>query len=257
MARLALSREELDIAEKHCSKAIRKQILENMSTEKSWQPCLYLGEVLEKRAAKSSVNSLQKQRLFLQAAALYNFVKNCLKTAYVEEDCPGNIMKTMSRRLLDIQDNLVLLVGGNPLRCHFNSENDKRELEKLRNEAKICLESLKDGGCPVVNEATEEDGRNKFVEQAAVIRKLCEKISSRMKHFLGRIINQCSQVLGDPPCHYEVVVLGSLARDEMTPYSDLEWAILICSEEEKCKVFFRNLTNLVHLQVSNSVYILT
>jgi signal-transduction protein with cAMP-binding, CBS, and nucleotidyltransferase domain len=81
------------------------------------------------------------------------------------------------------------------------------------------------------------------------IKGLSDTISVRMKQFLAGIINECLELLGTPPCDYDVIVLGSLARNEMTPYSDFEWAILTNSEEEKCKVFFRNLTNLVHLQV--------
>lgn len=252
MAKLALSREELNIAEKHCSQAVRKQILENRSTGKICQPYFYLGEVLEKKAAKSNGNSLEKQRLLLQAAALYNFVSNCFKASRADTDCSIEKMKEVSQKLLDIQKNLVLSAEGDPLRCHFDSELDKRELEELRNEAKEYLQSLKEKESLRDSQETEKpEGPNKFIERASQIRELCERISSRVKQFLSRVINQCVQVLGDPPCDYQVVVLGSLARDEMTPYSDLEWAILISSEEEKCKVFFRSLTNLVHLQVSN------
>ena len=252
MAKLAWSKKELDIAENHCSQAIRMQILENRSTEESWQPYLYLGKVLEKKAAKFNANTLEKQRLLLQAAALYNFVKNCFKKGCAEKECSIEKMKVVSGKLLDIQNNLVLSAEGNPLQCHFDSVNDKRELKELRNEAKECLKSLKEKNSPHESQVTEKyDGTNKFIERASKIRKLCEQISSKVKHFFSRVINQCVQVLGDPPCDYQVVVLGSLAREEMTPYSDLEWAILISSEEENCKVFFRNLTNLVHLQVSN------
>ncbi|XP_028416715.1 uncharacterized protein LOC114540918, partial [Dendronephthya gigantea] len=227
MAKQALSRAELDIAEKHCSQAVRKQILENRSTEVSWQPHFCLGEVLETKAAKITGNSLEKQRLLLQAGALYNFVKNCIK-----------------------KGRAVLSAEGDPLRCDFDSELDKKELEELRDEAKEYLESLKQKRSAYDSQEHEKPEK-KFVERASEIRKLCERISSRVKRFLSRVISQCVQVLGDPPCDYEVVVLGSLARDEMTPYSDLEWAILISSEEVKCKVFFRNLTNLVHLQIIN------
>ena len=252
MAKLALSREELDIVEKHCSQAIRMQIIENRSTGESWQPYLYLGKVLEKKAAKSNSNSLEQQRLLLQAAALYNFVKNCFKGSCAEKECSIEMMKVVSGRLLDIQSNLVLSAKGNPLQCHFDSENDKRELKELRNEAKEYLQSLKEKDSPHESQETEKyDGTTKFIERASKIKKLCERISLRVKDFLSRIINQCVQVIGDPPCDYQVVVLGSLAREEMTPYSDLEWAVLISSEEENCKVFFRNLTNLVHLQVGN------
>jgi predicted nucleotidyltransferase len=86
-------------------------------------------------------------------------------------------------------------------------------------------------------------------DETEEIERLSHTISVRMKQFLATIINECLELLGTPPCDHEVIVFGSLARNEMTPYSDFEWAILTNSEEEECKVFFRNLTNLVHLQV--------
>ncbi|XP_028416714.1 uncharacterized protein LOC114540917 [Dendronephthya gigantea] len=252
MAKQALSRAELDIAEKHCSQAVRKQILENRSKEVSWEPHFCLGEVLETKAAKINGNSLEKQRLLLQAGSLYNFVKNCIKKGRAGKDCLIETTKAVSKRLLSIQNNLVLSAEGDPLRCDFDSELDKKEVEELRNEAKEYLESLKQKRSAYDSQEHEKPEKtNKFIERASEIRKLCEGISSKVKRFLSRVISQCVQVLGDPPCNYEVVVLGSLAREEMTPYSDLEWAILISSEEVKCKVFFRNLTNLVHLQIIN------
>ena len=93
------------------------------------------------------------------------------------------------------------------------------------------------------------DVRQMPKDEIEEIKGLSDTISVRMKQFLAGIINECLELLGTPPCDYDVIVLGSLARNEMTPYSDFEWAILTNSEEEKCKVFFRNLTNLVHLQV--------
>ena len=41
------------------------------------------------------------------------------------------------------------------------------------------------------------------------------------------IISECEETLGKKPCEYAVIGLGSLARGEATPYSDIEWAIVL------------------------------
>ena len=252
IAKRALDKGELDIAEKSIALAIKTEKL--TCNETSAQPYLYLAEIHEKRSEKS-VKILEKQRLLLKAAALYNFVLNCVKTTGLQEEEVNEIRKTVYRKLHDIQDSLVLSAGGNPINCSFDSGNKRKELEQLRQKIKdrlrgIDFQELRNKNTPT----TELDYRELFVEQIAQVKDLCESTSAGIKNFLAAIIKECIQVLGEPPCDHEVIVLGSLARDEVTPYSDFEWAILTSSDEEECKVFYRNLTNLVHLQVGKHIH---
>ena len=249
IAKRALEKGELDIAEKSLTLAIKTDKL--TCNERSVEPYLYLAEIHEKKASES-IELLQKQRFLLQASALYNFVLNCVMTTALEDEQKRKITKTVSRKLHDIQDSLVLTTGRNPIHCSFGSSSKKKELEQLRLAIKDRLENIdcrkSTNGDTSMNEL---DYRELFVQQTAQVKDLFEAISSGIKVILAGIIEECIQVLGEPPCDYEVIVLGSLARNEMTPYSDLEWAILTSSDEEECKVFYRNLTNLVHLQVGN------
>lgn len=252
IAKRALEKGELDIAEKSLTQAIKTEKL--TSNDRNVEPYLYLAEIQEKRADDKNVELLQRQRFLLQAAALYNFVFNFLKTATLEEEQSIKIAKTVSRKLRDIQDSLVSMTGGNPLRCSFDADCKRTELNQLRCRIKDQLKNIDrqksmDGNTSM----SEVDYREIFVQQIAQIKDLCEEISQGIKKFLAEIIKECVDVLGESPCDYEIIVLGSLARNEMTPYSDLEWAILTSSDEEECKDFFRNLTNLVHLQVRNFV----
>ena len=246
-AKRALAKGELEIAEDYSIQAIRTVILDN-SYKRNPEPYRCLAEVLEKRA--EGKNFPQRQHFLLQAAALYNFVRNFLKTEDVEGELSKTLSKIVSRKLLDIQDNMVEMVGGNPLHCKFDSERKQNELKNLRNEIKQSLESMEFRRSSKNHESLNKcDVRQMLKDETEEIERLSDTISVRMKQFLAAIINECLELLGTPPCDHEVIVLGSLARNEMTPYSDFEWAILTNSEEEECKVFFRNLTNLVHLQV--------
>ena len=245
----ALGKGELEIAGKLFAKAMRTGMLE-YSRRKSPEPYFYLAEILEKKAEDKELELLQKQRFLLQAAALYNFVRNYLKSRDTDVELSKKLSKEVSRKLLDIQDNMIRLCGGNPLKGNFDAERRKNELKELRNEVKKSLESIKCQSCSSdQGQLNKFEARQAFKDQAAEVKRLSGTVSERMKQFFVSIIDECLALLGTPSYDYEVIVFGSLARNETTPYSDFEWAILTSSEEEDCKIFFRNLTNLVHLQV--------
>ena len=249
IAKLALTKGELEIAESYLVKAMRTGMLDN-SSRKSPEPYFYLAEILEKKAEDKELELLQKQRNLLQAAALYNFVGNYLKLRDTDVELSKNLSKLVPHKLLNIQDIMITICGGNPLQSQFDAERRKNELKSFRNEVKESLESLKRiSFSSNQGRLSECEARQKFKDQTEEVKKLSDAVSKRMKQFLASIIDECLALLGAPFCDYEVIVFGSLARNETTPYSDFEWAILTSSEEEECKVFFRNLTNLVHLQV--------
>jgi tetratricopeptide (TPR) repeat protein len=85
------------------------------------------------------------------------------------------------------------------------------------------------------------------------------------KFFIGEgglvkcLINDCIKQLGDLPkvmgeeVRYSIFGTGSMALGTMTPWSDLEFGILIQDglgeDSERIKEFFRNLTSLLHIKV--------
>lgn len=235
--------------------AMRIVTLDNSGT-RSPEPYVFLAEILVRKAEDKKLGLVQRQQLLLQAAALLNFVRNYLKTKNVADELSQKLSSVVSRTLYDIQDNLVAMAGGNPLHCKFDSKLRRKELEILRNEVKKSLESIEcRWSCKRQGPLSKNDVRQMLKDQAKEIKCLCETISAKMKQFLATIINESLEVLETPPCDYEVIVLGSLARNEVTPFSDFEWAILTSSEEEECKAFFRHLTNLVHLQVGQTLVV--
>ena len=252
VAKRALGKGKLEIAENYLVKAIRTSILDS-SSKKSPEPYFYLAEILEKKAEDKELKLLQKQRYLLQAAALYNFVRNYLKSRDTDDEESKKLSELVSTKLLDIQDNMITICEGNPLHSGFDAECKKNELKELRIKVKESLKSLKcQSSRSNQGQSNEREVRQKFKDQTEEVKKLSDTVSELMKQFLASIIDECLALLGTPSCDYEVIVFGSLARNEATPYSDFEWAILTSSEEESRKVFFRNLTNLVHLQVGEA-----
>ncbi|WPY01707.1 hypothetical protein Trichorick_01625 (plasmid) [Candidatus Trichorickettsia mobilis] len=84
-----------------------------------------------------------------------------------------------------------------------------------------------------------------------------KSIFPRIKEVLELLYRNSQDNLGIPPCKFVIIGLGSLAIEQITPYSDLEFAILTendnykNSNDLKIKNYFKNLTYLVYFQIAN------
>ncbi|CAH1231151.1 KLC1 [Branchiostoma lanceolatum] len=96
------------------------------------------------------------------------------------------------------------------------------------------------------------EAKDKEAKWVSAVRSLFHTTAGRMKDFVRQLLAECRETLGPPPCKYAIIGLGSMAREEMTPYSDFEFAILLEEiAQEQHKEYFRNLTSLLHLKVIN------
>ena len=78
------------------------------------------------------------------------------------------------------------------------------------------------------------DKTNEEIENIKIknIRNLQEKISRDYKHIMAEILQYCQTVMGNSPCSFTLIGMGSLARNEATTYSDFEHIIVL---EENCQ----------------------
>jgi len=80
-----------------------------------------------------------------------------------------------------------------------------------------------------------------------------EKCSKEFVEFSHSIIRSSTELLKgcqvEPPCNFAVVALGSVARGEATPYSDLEYAVLI--ENENGREYFTQLAIDTYFRITN------
>lgn len=73
--------------------------------------------------------------------------------------------------------------------------------------------------------------------------------NSKMIEFCHHLVSNAKSVMGKPPCEFEVVAMGSIARGEMTPFSDLEFLLLV--ETETKGPYFVNLSIFIYLLINN------
>ncbi|KIC71116.1 DUF294 nucleotidyltransferase-like domain-containing protein [Candidatus Protochlamydia amoebophila] len=88
------------------------------------------------------------------------------------------------------------------------------------------------------------DLQNFTIEEVRAFQK---KVSEYLLTFLHTLVEDAIAILGDPPCSYDLRAMGSLAKEEICPYSDLEWCILIEAIEHR--PYFVKLARLLELQI--------
>jgi len=134
------------------------------------------------------------------------------------------------------------------------SDHAKQLIRKMRKNVVLDQAKIK-----LVQENLEH------LEEFAVERKyvkimklLQRKLSTDYKHVMSYISRQCIDIMGTPPCKYALAGMGSLARDEITPFSDFEHVLILENPSEETneshfdlKEYFRWYSVIFHIIVVN------
>nr|WP_166158012.1 tetratricopeptide repeat protein [Neochlamydia sp. AcF84]NGY95860.1 hypothetical protein [Neochlamydia sp. AcF84] len=163
----------------------------------------------------------------LQAAGLYNYA---LRLA------PQERQEILRDKLSRVQNLLIKICNGKSLESQIIKKkigDNRIVLKNFREEIEKKIQRLT--GTPFFHE----------------VKELYSNIAQNIKAFFSSLVNQAIDVLGPAPCEYAMIGFGSLAREEMTPYSDLEFGILMQTENPENRDYFKRLTTLIHLKVIN------
>ena len=105
----------------------------------------------------------------------------------------------------------------------------KEEIIIFRNEVNAYLK--KTAVQNLSNSFENKDLCNVQVCKTKSIQNINAVITQKYKQIMADLSNYCLSVMGQPPCDYAIVGMGSLARSEITPYSDFEHIILLFDHE--------------------------
>lgn len=110
---------------------------------------------------------------------------------------------------------------------------DKSKLEQIRSEQ---FEQIHDA----------------LKQSEADYQKITKQISAQTKQYVNQIFDEEIKALGEPPTKFCVTTLGSLAREEAGPITDLEIAILMEQDSVEARRYFNELSQ----RVSDRLYLL-
>nr|WP_166154346.1 F-box-like domain-containing protein [Neochlamydia sp. AcF84]NGY94291.1 hypothetical protein [Neochlamydia sp. AcF84] len=167
------------------------------------------------------------QETLLQAAGFYNYAF-LRSSAYKQED--------IKEKLLKVENLLIKLCEGKPLSSKLirkQFKGNRQQLKTFRYQIEEQVQCLLEDPSP------------------QKVKTLYHDIAEGVKIFFKVLVEQSVDTLGAEPCDYAMIGFGSLAREEMTPYSDLEFGILIEEDTSINREYFKRLTTLIHLKVIN------
>ena len=131
----------------------------------------------------------------------------------------------------------------------------KRELYSVRNECRVEIASVLqrinswDCNSDNINSAYNMNVTKLFCED---VKRLSLKANVRMKLLAGKIIQESVELCGGiAPCKFAALALGSLAKGEATPYSDLEFMFLVEKKDDCITDYFELLAMTVYFLIGN------
>ena len=106
----------------------------------------------------------------------------------------------------------------------------KQLFNKLRCEVDQLLDNLEIQQMPTTNSPAKEKQKlaNNKISSVLQINQL---IACKYKQIMSGVGQFCEGVMGKPPREYAIAGMGSLARSEITPYSDFEHIILLIDDK--------------------------
>jgi len=234
---------------------------------------------------QSLAETYLKKGDYVNTTALYNFTLAIAKKQEDEDEIKA-IEKTLAEIEIKFLHGLLSkesVIETEPNDTDINNiliinQERQKQIKKIRAETTEEINSYSQEiptQAPYKEKDNSEAKHQLHNQEHSKVQQIYQNCNEKLKDFAKELITQSKkdleeiEVIVPHNCQYAVIALGSLARNEATPFSDIEFAILteenieerlekegipkeqISKEIEKIKEYFRTLTKLINIKVIN------
>ena len=158
----------------------------------------------------------------IQSAALYN-------AALLRSQHNQKLERTIQKDLLSLCKLILKKARANNKSSDLVEQSNKVKvaIEDMRSKVKEQLSTI----IPIPDSVSKDQLHSLEEQKIQSIRNLQDQIFKDYRQAMADLAAYCHNVMGNSPCRFALVGMGSLARKEITPYSDFENIIVLENEE--------------------------
>ena len=211
--------EEDQEKELNLAKIMKKEYCDNTGKEtqprKSAEIIHELGKIYRRRSP-DKLSLIKSVGLFNAA-----IVRNPSNLSEVKHDLSEICQHILKMANAEVQ-NADLMKKGHEVKQLFN---------ELRYEVDQLLDNLEISKVLQITPQARND-KQSTANKISLVQQINQLIAFKYKQIMASVGQFCEDVMGKPPCKYAIAGMGSLARLEITPYSDFEHIILLFDDEK-------------------------
>ena len=238
--------DELTAKELHLALELKEELCDQSGKEiepKKSAPLFHeLGKLYQ---TKTRIYCKSKKLSLIKSAALFNAAIVRLESAFEDAESVRKDLQKLSTEILlkaDATNKNADLIG--------KAHSVKESIASMRN----CVENeLKHVPQISENILGKQLMEQQKAQKAKKIQVIQAQIAKKYTEIMVDIACFCEEAMGEPPCNYAIVGMGSLARKEITPYSDFEHVIVLenISDYEPKLRYFKWYSVIFHVIIIN------
>ncbi|CAH1781276.1 unnamed protein product [Owenia fusiformis] len=231
----------------------RKSVLEDQRKEQSNKHVMALCDIgnIHRWRAKLTARKLE----YVKSIALFECAEVHL------QECSNDVKKQESERIKQerkftlrefLSGSTMATLDDKVLQFEKDNNTNKDTLRKIREIMKTKLRNLnrEHGGCPIDLDEAHKKLEKEYIEQVSEILKWNH---GEIKKFIELLVNQSRKMFEFYNDDFAFIAFGSFSRKETTPFSDVEFAVVVNTNDfgivPEYKVQLMNIIMCVHIKL--------